>query len=77
MLQIISVLLQYLIQPISTKNTEYYLKVFRRLEEQAIEQDKKLFGYIVAHEAAIKRFASIELVSGNNSLDPITTLLND
>lgn len=60
------------------KETEYYLKVFRRLEKQVAEEDKKLFEYIVAHEVAIERFAKIELVnSGNNSLDPIKALLKD
>lgn len=60
------------------KETEYYLKVFRRLEERAFEKDKELFEYIVAHEVAIGRFAEIELVnSGNNSLKPIEALLND
>ena len=60
------------------KETEYYLKVFHRLEELAAERDKKLFKYIVAHEVAIKKFAEIELANnGNNSLDPIKALLND
>ena len=60
------------------KETEYYQKVFCRLEEQSAEKDKELFNYIVAHEAAIERFAKIELAnSGKNSLDPIEALLND
>ena len=60
------------------KETEYYLEVFRRLLEQATEQDKELFKYIVAHEVAIGQFAEIELVnSGDNSLDRIKALLDD
>ena len=60
------------------KETEYYLKVFRRLLEQATKQDKELFKYIVAHEVAIEQFAEIELVnSGDNSLDPIKALLDN
>lgn len=60
------------------EETGYYLKVFRRLEERAAQQDKKLFQYIVAHETAIKRFAEIELAdSDNDSLDPIKALLNN
>ena len=60
------------------KETEYYLKVFRRLSEQVAEKDKELFKYIVAHEGAIEQFAETELVnSGNNSLDTIKALLND
>ena len=60
------------------KETEYYLGVFRRLEEQATEQDKELFKYIVAHEVAIGQFAEIELVSsGDNSLNLIKALLNN
>lgn len=60
------------------EETEYYLEVFYRLEEQVVKKDKKLFEYIVAHEVAIKRFAEIELVnSGNNSLDSIKALLNN
>ena len=60
------------------KETKYYLEVFRRLEKQAAEKDKELFKYIVAHEAAIGRFAEIELEnSGNNSLKPIKALLDD
>ena len=60
------------------KETEYYLEVFRRLSEQATEQDKELFKYIVAHEVAIGQFAEIELVnSGDNSLDRIKALLDD
>ena len=60
------------------KETEYYLGVFRRLEEQATERDKELFKYIIAHEVAIEQFAEIELVnSGNNSLDLIKALLDD
>ena len=60
------------------KETEYYLEVFRRLSEQATEQDKELFKYIVAHEVAIGQFAEIELVnSGNNSLERIKALLDD
>ncbi|WP_026102646.1 hypothetical protein [Pleurocapsa sp. PCC 7319] len=67
----------YVVLKVILKETEYYQEVFRRLEEQAIKQDKELFGYIVAHEAAIRRFVSIELVGGNNSLDPIEALLNN
>lgn len=60
------------------KETEYYLKGFRRLEEQATEQNKDFFKYIVAHEVAIKRFSEIELANrGNNSLKTIEALLND
>ena len=60
------------------KETEYYLEVFCRLSEQATEQDKELFKYIVAHEVAIGQFAEIELVnSGDNSLDRIKALLDD
>lgn len=60
------------------KETEYYLEVFRRLEEQATEQDKELFKYIVAHEVAIAQFAEIELInSSNNSLKSIESLLNN
>ena len=60
------------------KETEYYLKVFRRLSKQAIEQDKELFKYIVAHEVAIEQFAEIELVnSGDHSLDSIKALLDN
>ena len=68
----------YIVLKEMLKETEYYLEVFRRLEEQAAEKDKKLFEYIIAHEVAIRRFAEIELVnSGNNSLKPIEALLND
>ena len=59
------------------KETEYYLKVFRRLEEVA-EKDKELFKYIVAHEVAIEQFAEIELVNGgDNSLEIIKALLDN
>lgn len=60
------------------KETEYYLEVFRRLEEQAAEEDRKLFEYIVAHEVAIAQFAEMELTcNDNNSLEPIKALLNE
>jgi hypothetical protein len=60
------------------KATEYYQKVFRRLEEQAAEKDKELFNYIVAHEVAIERFAEMELANnGKNSLKLIEELLNN
>lgn len=60
------------------KETEYYLEVFRRLEEQATEQDRKLFKYVVAHEVAIAQLAEMELANnGNNSLEPIEALLNN
>ena len=60
------------------KETEYYLEVFHRLEEQAVEKDKKLFEYIVAHELAIRRFAEVELAdSHNNSLELIEALINN
>ena len=73
-----SVVPWYIVLKEMLKETEYYLEVFRRLEEQAAEKDKELFQYIVAHEVAIRRFAEIELVnSGNNSLKSIEALLND
>ena len=60
------------------EETEYYLEVFLRLEEQAPEQDKELFKYIVAHEVAIARFAEMELIdSGNRSLEAIEALLTN
>lgn len=60
------------------KETTYYLEVFRRLEEQATEQDKELFKYIVAHEVAIRRFAEIELINNSSSsLKSIESLLNN
>jgi len=58
------------------KETDYYLQVFYRLAQQAPEEDKELFEYIVAHEEAIKRFAELE--SENRvaeSLQPINELL--
>ena len=60
------------------KETEYYLAVFRRLEEQASEKDRDFFKYVIAHEVAIRRFAEIELInSGDRSLEPIEMLLNN
>ncbi|MEL7008032.1 MAG: hypothetical protein AAGM29_05390 [Cyanobacteria bacterium J06588_4] len=59
------------------KETEYYLAVFLRLEEQAPAKDKELFKYIVAHEVAIAEFAKIELTNSvKNSLEPIAALIN-
>ena len=58
------------------KETEHFLKVFNRLEQQAPEEDKELFKYIVAHEMAIKRFEELELEGKNSgSLEPIQALL--
>lgn len=69
---------RYIVLKEILKETEYYLEVFRRLEEQAAEKDRELFKYIVAHEAAIGRFAEMELANNDNSsLKPIEALLND
>ena len=60
------------------KETEYYLEVFRRLEEQAVKKDRELFEYIVVHEVAIAQFAQMELANkSDNSLEPIKALLDD
>lgn len=58
------------------KETDHYLVLFNRLEENAAEKDKELFQYIVAHEEGIKRFAQLEQEnSGVNTLKPMTDLL--
>ncbi|MEL6927992.1 MAG: hypothetical protein AAFO95_05085 [Cyanobacteria bacterium J06600_6] len=60
------------------RKTEYYLEVFRRLENRASEADRQFFEYIVAHEVAIRQFIEIELSNSNeNSLKGIKALLND
>ena len=73
-----SVVPRYIVLKEMLKETEYYLEVFRRLEEQTTKKDRELFQYIVAHETAIGRFAEMELAnSDNNSLQSIEALLND
>lgn len=59
--------------------TEHYLELFYRLEQQAEAQDKALFTYIVAHEQAIQRFAELETEHPGNlaSLAPMEALLDD
>ena len=57
------------------KETDHYLVLFNRLEENALEEDKELFKYIVAHEVAIKAFAVLEQKNADNSLKPMTDLL--
>lgn len=59
--------------------TDHYLGLFHRLEDQAAEEDKALFAYIVAHELAIKRFAELEADNAGEleSISPMEALLDE
>ena len=56
--------------------TDKFLVVFRRLEEQASEADKPLFKAVVDHELAIQQFAELEAAGrGDESIAPVLALL--
>lgn len=58
--------------------TEGFLLLFQRLAEQADEQEKDFFQYLVDHEIAIRRFAELELQGRPDAaLTAITDLLTD
>ncbi len=58
--------------------TAPFMEVFKRLVEYAAPEDLPFFGYVVAHEEAIKAFAELELVGECDlSLQPVTELLSN
>jgi hypothetical protein len=66
--------------PVSMKLLEHgtvpFLKVYKRLEENADEESKEFFSYVVAHEEAIAEFARLERAGqSGNSIKAVMNLL--
>jgi hypothetical protein len=56
--------------------TDDFLEVFNRLYSHASKEDLEFFQYVVAHEQAIKAFATLELEGeASLSLQPVLDLL--